>query len=103
MPDISRRRPLGAPVMPALSAALRSFYEIKFRACMEAGQPWIHDRGRGRRGALLRRRGFAGRFMSLRQRFGGDHRVAAKKRKKEGHSREREPEPCRTRRQNENH
>ncbi len=42
-PEISRRWPLGAPVMPAISAALRSFYEIKFRACLKRGTPWMHD------------------------------------------------------------
>ncbi len=42
-PGISTRWPLGAPVMPAISAALRSFYEIKFRTCLERGEPWVHD------------------------------------------------------------
>ncbi|MDH3317271.1 MAG: hypothetical protein OER43_16100 [Gammaproteobacteria bacterium] len=42
-PAISRRWQLGAPVMPAISATLRSFYEIRFRACLQGGEPWMHD------------------------------------------------------------
>ncbi len=42
-PAISTRWSLGSPVMPAISATLRSFYEIKFRTCLERGEPWIHD------------------------------------------------------------
>lgn len=30
-------------MMPAISAALRSFYEIKFRACLDHGEPWLND------------------------------------------------------------
>ncbi len=42
-PEVSRRWSLGAPIMPAISAAFRSFYEIKFRTCLERGEPWIHE------------------------------------------------------------
>lgn len=55
-PDISRRWPLGAPVMPAISAALRSFYEIKFRACLHRGEPWNHDYECSSAGAFRRYR-----------------------------------------------
>ncbi len=41
-PAISSRWPLGAPLMPAISATLRSFYEIKLHACMSRGEPWVH-------------------------------------------------------------
>lgn len=42
-PDISRRWPIGAPIMPAISPVMRTFYELSYRVCLEAGTPWTHE------------------------------------------------------------
>lgn len=42
-PEVSRRWPLGAPIMPAISPVIRVFYEVSYRICLEVGSPWNHE------------------------------------------------------------
>jgi len=42
-PEISRRWPIGSPIMPAVPPVLRSFYEVSYRLCLDSGTPWRHE------------------------------------------------------------